>query len=129
MTMELWMLFWTVVLALAQTGLTTAFAKRQTGSVWSVGPRDTPMPLVGVAGRLERAHRNLLESLPLFAGVVLMAHVTGRADTWTAPSAQIFLAARVLYVPAYVSGIPWLRTGLWWASGLSIVIILTRLTA
>ncbi len=67
--------------------------------------------------------------MPLFAAVVLMAHVTGRADTWTALSAQIFLAARVLYVPAYVSGIPWLRTGLWWASGLSIVIILTRLTA
>ena len=32
MTIDLWMLFGTVLLALAKTGLVTTFAKRQTGN-------------------------------------------------------------------------------------------------
>ena len=48
----------------------------QSGYRWTAGPRDEILPpLSGVAGRLERALRNLLETFPLFATAVLVAHI------------------------------------------------------
>ena len=39
------------------------------------GPRDAPVkPLGPLAGRLDRAFKNLMETFPLFAAAVLLAH-------------------------------------------------------
>lgn len=127
MTPDLWTLVAAVVLALIQIGLASSIAKRQTGLRWSIGPRDQPVPLAGIAGRLERAQANLYESLPLFAILVLVAHVSGEADRWTFVGAQLYFWARVLYVPAYVSGIPWVRTTLWQIGMIGLVLIALRL--
>jgi uncharacterized MAPEG superfamily protein len=57
------------------------------------GPRDEPMPsLTGIAGRLERALANFLETFPLFGAVVLIAHVV-RHDWITVWVAQLFFGS------------------------------------
>ena len=45
--------------------------------------------------RLARAHANCLEGLPIFGGLLLLAHVAGRAEI-TDPLAFVLLAARIL---------------------------------
>lgn len=81
-----------------------------------VGNRDVlPEPLV-IAGRLERAKDNLREALPIFIALALLALTRGTNQEAEAQGALVFLIARVVYVPAYVSGIPWLRSLVWLVS-------------
>src|ERR1700733_1568182 len=79
MTIELRMLAWTLVLAFIQILLFDFARTGQYGLGWNTGPRDETMPpLSPVAGRLKRAQYNLFETLPLFIGAVLIAHLAGR---------------------------------------------------
>jgi uncharacterized MAPEG superfamily protein len=81
-----------------------------------VGNRDVqPEPSV-IAARLDRAKNNLLEALPIFVALALLALTKGGNQEAEAQAALIFLVARVVYVPAYVSGIPWLRSLVWLVS-------------
>ena len=76
MTLELKMLALSIVLGLAQIVLASHAASLQRGYVWTASSRDEAMPeLTGVAGRLERALHNFVETFPLFAAAVLIAHV------------------------------------------------------
>lgn len=78
-----------------------------------VGNRDVqPEPSV-IAARLDRAKNNLLEALPIFISLALLALTRGTNQQAEAHGALVFLVARVVYVPAYVSGIPWLRSLVW----------------
>ena len=77
MTLELRMLTFSVVPSLAQIIAASQAASLQRSCRWSAGPRDEKMlPLRGVAGRLDRALRNFMETFALFAAVVLAAHVS-----------------------------------------------------
>ena len=77
----------------------------------------------GWAGRAQRAHDNMLESLVLFAALVLVAHVSGRANAMSALGAQLFFWARVAYGLVYLIGIEWLRTGVWTVSVVGLLLI------
>ncbi len=127
MTTELWMLTLTGVLAVCQMALQSFTFKAQTGNAWSVGPRDEAMMPTSIAGRAERAYRNLMEMLPVFAiGIVLM-QLTGKSDVWTAVGAQMFFCFRVAFVPAYLIGWPWVRTLVWNASMVGLALVYWRL--
>ncbi len=80
-----------------------------------MGNRDEPPMLSPVAARLQRAKNNMLEALPLFLGVALTALVKQGEHGPAVFGALVFLAARVLYVPAYASGLPILRSLIWLA--------------
>ena len=80
-----------------------------------LGNRDRPPALSPTAARLERAKNNMLEALPLFLGLALPALVIQGEHGPATQGALIFLVARVLYVPAYVSGLPVLRSLIWLA--------------
>lgn len=102
MTPELSALAWTVVLAIVQIFLPAGLRNREVGVARNIGPRDEPGPPPGkITARLRRAQANLYETLPLFAVVVLIAHLAGRHSGLTVGAAWAYLAARVLYVPAY----------------------------
>lgn len=83
------------------------------GGMWSAldNPSAEPKKPAEWARRAAAAHRNALENVPLFVGVVLSAAALGQAD---APvivlGAQVFFAARVLYTIVYIAGIPVVRT-------------------
>jgi uncharacterized MAPEG superfamily protein len=124
-SVEMQMLWWSVVLGLVQLVLSVLPSAQVRGFVWASGPRDEPgAPLGRIGGRLERAFRNFLETFVFFVAAVLMVEVLGRHSATSALGAQIFFWARVAYVPAYAAGIPFLRTLLWSASVVGIVMVL-----
>ncbi len=128
MTIELNMLGWSVVLGLLQIALVAAYSARQRSLTWIVGPRDDDTPtLTGVAGRLDRARANFLETFPFFVALVLANHQLGQHTNMTILGTQLYFWARVAYVPAYAAGIPYLRSLLWTASIAGLVLLLVAL--
>lgn len=88
-------------------------ANLQVGPKVAMGPRDNVPALKGTAGRLQRALNNHFEGLILFTLAVVVVTLGGQSSGLTAACAWIYLAARILYVPAYVLGwVPW-RSAIW----------------
>lgn len=76
--------------------------------------------------RLMRAFDNHNEGLLLFAIACLMVHLSGQSSGFTALCAYAYLAARVLYVPAYAfAWVPW-RSVIW---GVGLVATVAMLLA
>jgi uncharacterized MAPEG superfamily protein len=128
MTIELAMLALSVVLGLVQIVLAAHTASLQRGYLWSAGPRDEAKPaLTGLAGRLDRALRNFLETFPLFAAAVLAAHAAGRHGWMTEWGAQLYFWARVVYVGLYAAGLFLVRSLVWNVAILGIGLLLLAL--
>ena len=127
MTPDLQMLVWSAALALVQMLVAVAGAQSQLGLPMLAGNREDLPAVTGWGGRARRAHLNMLESLLVFAIVVLVAHVAGRANESTALGAMLFFWGRVAYAIIYVVGLPWLRTAAWAVSIAGIVIIFVEL--
>ena len=75
------------------------------------------------ASRSQRAHLNLVETLPPFIGVVLAAAFTGADVASVTLWATVFFYARVAHAVVYVVGVPYLRTPVYLASWLAILMI------
>ena len=118
MSIELKLLVCAVALSVLQLVVAVLGTVSQAGMPWAVGNRDTAVDFTGWVGRAHRAHRNMLESLVLFAALVLVAHAAGRESAHTALGANIFIWARTAYAVIYLVGVPWLRTAAW-ATGLA----------
>jgi uncharacterized MAPEG superfamily protein len=128
MTTELALLALTVVLGIVQAVLGAETGLGQRSRRWAAGSRDEPAPpLTGVAARLQRAHRNFLETFPLFAAAVVAAHLAGRNGELTFWGAQLYFWGRVLYVPIYASGVPMVRSIVWGVTIVGIGLILLAL--
>lgn len=111
MTAELTYLALTLLLAVVQIFLPATGRTLSYGAKWNAGPRDAVMPPVGpITGRLERAQANLYETLPLFIGAVLIAHVVGAGGVLTEWGAAMYFWARVAFVPLYAFGVTGLRS-------------------
>ncbi len=127
MTPELKILGWTLVLAVVQILLPAMLRNLETGIAYNAGARDRPAsaPVGTLTARLQRAQHNLFETLPLFAAAILIAHVAERTGALTYWGAVLYLAARVLYVPLYAAGIPFIRSLVWTVGlvGLGLILI------
>ncbi len=124
---ELMLLVWAVLLTVVQAVVAVQGAVMQVGLGTLAGNREGLPEIKGWAGRAARAHRNMLESLVLFAALVLVAVAAGKTNDATAMGAQIFFWARVAYAFVYVAGIPWLRTGVWGVSIVGLAMIFVQL--
>ena len=91
---------------------------------WLTGPRDDPRPVSGVAARLDRALKNFLETFPLFAAALIACVAAGKLGTLTLYGAGLYVIARALYVPLYASGVALVRTLVWTASVIGIVMVI-----
>ena len=127
MKLELALLVWSVALAFVQMLVAASAATLQVGLPKLAGNRDNMPPLTGWAGRAERAHLNMLESLVLFAALVLVALVAGKTNAMTALGAQLFFWARLVYAPVYLAGVPWVRTAVWLVSVIGLILIFAQL--
>jgi uncharacterized MAPEG superfamily protein len=127
MPLEIKLLVWSTALAAAQTVIALLGTISQIGMPRAVGNRQDAAALTGWADRAHRAHRNLLESLVLFAILVLAAQATGKLSPMTALGAEIFFYARIAYALVYIAGIPVLRTLIWTISVVGLVTIFLRL--
>ncbi len=127
MKTELVMLVGAVALTVLQVVVAGAGAYMQVGLPMLAGNRENLPDILGWGGRAARAHRNMLESLVLFAALVLTAHATGVSNTMTVLGAQLFLWSRVAYAVLYIAGVPWARTAAWAAALLGMVLIFLQL--
>jgi uncharacterized MAPEG superfamily protein len=127
-SVELRMLTLSVVLGIVQIIAASHAASLQRGYRWTASPRGEKVePLGGVAGRLDRALRNFVESFPLFVAVVLVAHVTDTHDALTEWGARLYFWGRVAYVPLYAAGVPLIRSLVWNVATIGIGLIVVAL--
>ena len=125
MNTELIVLAWGCILALVHIFAAVRFKTRQYGTKWNVGARDeelpSPQPIVG---RLARAQANFYETFPLYAAAAIIVSVAHLGNRWTAVGALLWIGARIVYLPLYAAGVPYLRTAAWAVSLVGIVMVL-----
>jgi uncharacterized MAPEG superfamily protein len=124
MSIELKMLGWSVFLGLLYIAVAASLATQQRGLKWNAGNRDGELKsLTGVAARADRASRNFLETFPFFAAAVLAVVLLMRNTAHTALGTELYFWARLVYLPVYMIGIPYLRTLVWAVSIVGLLIV------
>ena len=127
MSPDLKYLLLSTILCFVQVLIAAMGANQQVGLPTLAGNREDLPTMAGWAGRARRAHLNMIENLVLFAALVLIAAVSGKANATTAMGAMIFFWARLVYVLVYLVGIPWLRTVIWFVSVIGMIMIAMQL--
>ena len=125
---EFTMLALAIILGLLHLLIAARVGNNQRGIAWNVGPRDQPAPPVSaVAGRLDRAYKNFMETFPFFVAAILAAHATNRFSDLTLIGSQVYLIARVVYWPLYAFGVPVFRTLTWLVSVVGLLLVVAAL--
>ncbi|MCM2563455.1 MAPEG family protein [Lutimaribacter sp. EGI FJ00015] len=124
MTAELTALALAALLQAVQFILYSITAQRQVGSKYAASPRDEPRQLTGTAGRLQRALDNHFEGLILFTVAVVVVTLSDGSTAVTQMAAWVYLAARILYVPAYAFGWTPGRSLIWIVGFLATLVML-----
>lgn len=127
MSPDLKYLLLSVILTFVQMLVAATGANQAVGINTLAGNREGLPEIKGWAGRAKRAHLNMVENMVLFAALVLIAAVAGKANAMTAMGAAIFFWGRVAYAVIYVAGIAWLRTLAWFVSVIGMVLIALEL--
>ncbi|AQS88390.1 hypothetical protein A0U93_11055 [Neoasaia chiangmaiensis] len=124
MTTELGLLIVTIVFGLFQVLGTGMVVSQERGLNFSMSARDDERPLTGARARIHRAYRNFMETFGFFAAAVLVAGLLGRHDALTLSGAWVYVISRFIYWPLYVWGVPVIRSLVWGASVVGIVLVL-----
>jgi uncharacterized MAPEG superfamily protein len=128
MSVELWTLFGAMVMGLVHLTAASFTFKAQVGNTYTVGARDEGLRPSGVAGRLDRAQRNFLETFAIFAAAVLMLEFLHRGGSWLSVyGSMMYLGGRALFLPLYAVGVPWLRTFSWNIATLGLVMVMVAI--
>jgi len=122
---EILVLAWASVLLLANIYAAGHLKTKQYGADWNIGARDAEMPpLEPHAARMVRAQNNLLENFPIAVVALLGVVLAGRTGTYTTTGAWIWLAARVVYVPLYYTGVKGWRTAVFLVGQIGLFMVL-----
>lgn len=70
----------------------------------------TPRPLPSWGKRADRTYLNAVETFAPFAAIVIIAHLTGKANGMTAFWAAWFFWMRFAHAAVYLAAIPYVRT-------------------
>jgi uncharacterized MAPEG superfamily protein len=115
MTPELTSLALAALLQVVQFTLFAVPANKELTPGYTSSPRDKPpsRQMSITTARLQRALNNHFEGLILFTIAVLVVTLGNQSTPVTQYAAYAYLAARILYVPAYYLGWrPW-RSAIW----------------
>ena len=124
---ELSLLIWTAALTILQMLVSALGSISQIGLTTLAGNRDNLTETTGWASRAQRAHRNMLESIAVFAILVMSAHHLNISNDMTVLGAQLFFWGRVVFSIIYIAGIPWVRTAAWGGSLVGLILIFLQL--
>ena len=127
MSTEMTMLVWSAALAWLQILPYSAGRNGAWTPAQVFGNRDDAPTDSGWVGRALRAHKNMLESLPIFAALVLVAQVTNQTSHLTALGAELFFWARLAYAVIYIAGVPYVRTAAWFVGVVGMGMIFVHL--
>ena len=87
--------------------------------------RDEPIEFAPFVGRANRAHLNLMESLPIFLVLAVLTTINPEVDNYDL--ATYWLALRCLYVPLYVFNVIYIRSLTWMVSTICLVLMAVSL--
>ena len=124
---ELSLLILTAALTILQMLVSALGSITQIGLTTLAGNRDNLTETTGWASRAQRAHRNMLESIAVFAILVMSAHHLNISNDMTVLGAQLFFWGRVAFSIIYIAGIPWVRTAAWGVSLVGLILIFLQL--
>ncbi len=125
MPIELLQVLLALLLGFAYFTIFAVVANLELGTDYTAGPRDhaPAKPMSKGCARLHRAHQNFVETFPMFAAAMIVAHLAGAADNAVVTAGWVYLIARVVYLPAYWSGVPYLRSLVWSVATLAILFV------
>ncbi len=126
MTPELLSLTLAALLQAVQFALYAIPANIEVGVGYTSSARDRPpsRQMSIKTARLQRALNNHFEGLILFTIAVLVVTLAGQSTPITQFAAYTYLAARILYLPAYYFGWrPW-RSAIWFVGFLATLTML-----
>lgn len=130
MTPELTALALAALLQAVQFLLFAVPANMELGTGYTSSARDRPpsRQLSERTARLQRAMNNHFEGLILFTIATVVVTLGSQSSGFTATCAWVYLAARILYIPAYAFGWrPW-RSAIWGVGfGATILMIVAAL--
>lgn len=132
MTIELLAALVVIALGLLQVVLQAGEYRRVHGVPYANTAQDVPSTQTDsiLLGRLTRALRNLHETLPFFLGVVIILALMDYSTANTRIAALVFAGARIVYLPLYAMGVPYLRGLVWTVSFIALIsLIVTALGA
>jgi len=128
MSVETWALFGAMVLGLLHLTAASFSFKAQVGNAYSVGPRDEDLRPQRLAGRLDRAQRNFLETFAIFAAAVLLLVALDReGGRLSQVGSALYLGGRIVFLPLYAAGTPWLRTFSWNIATLGLALVMAAI--
>ena len=96
---------------------------RQLSLGYLMSARDDPRDAGRMTARIKRALDNSIVAMTLFAPAILILVVLERTSASSLLAAQVFLIARIIYLPVYALGVPAIRT-LAWLAGFAATAIL-----
>ncbi len=123
MTFELWILLCAALLGLVHMTAASFTFKAQVGNRYSVGARDENLQPTGMAGRMHRAQQNFLETFAIYATCVVLVHLDNAYGSFSYWGSILYLGGRILFLPLYAAGVPWLRTFSWNLATLGLVLV------
>ena len=124
MPVELKILGYAALLQVVQFALMAVPVSMQLGVAYTGGNRDEQRQATGLPGRLKRALENHFEGLILFAIAVVVVVLGEASSELTEKCAWAYLWARILYVPAYASGVFLVRSLIWGVGFVATLIML-----
>jgi uncharacterized MAPEG superfamily protein len=93
---------------------------KNTNLKYFLSSRDENTKISAHAQRANRALKNLLETFPIFIGLAILSLIK---DVDNSSIALFWLTIRIIYVPVYVLGINYIRTGIWAASLICLILM------
>jgi uncharacterized MAPEG superfamily protein len=119
-SIELTLLIWSTVLLGAYLGAQSLLFRRDVGIAYTQTPMDEDKPTSIHTQRATRALRNFLETYGVFIALAVATELAGRSDALTQWGAIVWFACRWAYLPLYVFGVPYVRSMVWFVSGLGL---------
>jgi len=128
MPIEVKMLVWVLVLLFVLILIQVMTTVLGYGLPAAAGNREgLPSTKPGFGGRVDRAIANLKEGLIFFIPIVILAAIFKVSNEMTATGAMVFAGARYGHAVVYLAGIPWIRTLLFLAGVVGLVMMLMGL--
>jgi uncharacterized MAPEG superfamily protein len=122
MTLELALLAASVILGILHIIIVSHLQSWQRGYWWTASSREqSGVPLAGIAGRVERALQNYLETFPFFAAAIFVVTVTNTHSWLTVCGANFYFWGRIAYAILYVADWPLARSLVWNIPTISIL--------
>ena len=99
-------------------------ATQELGRDWNASARDDDRKATGkLAGRAARASANFRETYPAFIALAFGVIMAGDPSGIALIGAWIWLVCRIIYIPLYLMGIPYVRSLVWVGSMIGLLLM------